>query len=148
MRLLTAILIVGFLVMSRKVEARGYRNNNPLNIKNTGIHWEGMVETQTDPVFVQFVSPEYGYRAGAKILKTYINKYNLRTIRQIISRWAPTSENDTESYIRFVSEFLGYNPDTVMDWFDIPRLLQAMTRFENGYIKHDIAMIEKGVKMV
>lgn len=33
---------------------RGIRNNNPLNIRRSADHWQGMRDEQTDPSFVQF----------------------------------------------------------------------------------------------
>lgn len=38
-----------------------------------------------------------------------------RTLRQLITRYAPPSENDTAGYIKFVSEKTGINPDKEID---------------------------------
>lgn len=78
-------------------ETRGFRNNNPGNIRH-GEEWLGLAEEQTDPDFFQFVSVEYGIRAMFKILEIYREKYHLTTIDDIISRWAPPTENDTQPY--------------------------------------------------
>ena len=44
--------------------ARGLRNNNPGNIRRVrGQRWRGQCPEQQDPAFVQFTSPEWGYRA-------------------------------------------------------------------------------------
>ena len=91
---------------------RGIRNNNPLNIRRTGDKWRGMAEVQTDRAFVQFKSLEYGWRAAFCLLtKTYFARYHLQTIRAIISRWAPESENNTRAYIQNVSRLTGIAPD-------------------------------------
>ena len=103
---------------------RGIRNNNPLNIRRsrsatTGDaclskkdQWKGMAEVQSDRAFVQFKSLEYGWRAAFYLLtRTYYHKYRLYTIRGIISRWAPSSENDTSAYIANVSRLTGIDPD-------------------------------------
>ena len=71
-----------------------------------------MAEAQTDRAFVQFKSLEYGWRAAFYLLtRTYYHKYRLYTIRGIISRWAPSSENDTRAYIENVSRLTGIAPD-------------------------------------
>ncbi len=49
---------------------RGWRNNNPLNIRR-GEQWSGLASKQTDPQFCQFLTMTYGYRAGVKLLKSY-----------------------------------------------------------------------------
>ena len=63
-------------------------------------------------VFCQFEAMEYGWRAAFRLLcHTYYGKYKLRTIRDIISRWAPPKENNTPAYIRYVSDYTGIWPD-------------------------------------
>ena len=60
----------------------------------------------------QFKSLEYGWRAAFYLLtRTYYHKYRLYTIRTIIRRWAPSSENNTEAYIANVSRLTGIAPD-------------------------------------
>ena len=71
-----------------------------------------MAEAQTDRAFVQFKSLEWGWRAAFYLLtRTYYHKYRLYTIRGIISRWAPSNENNTEAYITNVSRLTGIQPD-------------------------------------
>ncbi|CDG21048.1 Protein P5 [Xenorhabdus poinarii G6] len=114
--------------------SRGIRNHNPGNIRH-GDKWQGLSDTQTDKSFCQFVSPEYGIRAMLKILRNYERKYGLNTIRQIITRWAPPNENDTEAYINYVSQAVGIASDAVIDINHQPTmtaLIQAMIRMENG----------------
>ena len=57
-------------------QARGLRNNNPLNIiKSEKINWQGEVKPSTDPNFAQFETMEYGLRAALCLLRTYYNKH-------------------------------------------------------------------------
>ena len=71
-----------------------------------------MSKTQNDRSFCQFETLEYGWRAAFYLLtRTYYHKYRLYTIRGIISRWAPSSENDTSAYIQNVSRLTGIAPD-------------------------------------
>ena len=80
---------------------RGLRNNNPLNIR-IGNTWLGEKVHPTDDEFEEFVSLAYGIRAAFVILRRYIRRYHLNTVRLIVERWAPRSENETEKYIQFV----------------------------------------------
>ena len=80
---------------------RGIRNCNPLNIRKSKDQWKGLAEAQNDRAFVQFKSLEWGWRAAFYLLtRTYYHKYRLYTIRTIIRRWAPASENNTEWLFR------------------------------------------------
>ena len=91
---------------------RNIRNNNPLNIRRSKDKWQGLDAKQNDPSFFKFESMAMGWRAAFVILtKTYYHKYRLFTIRKIISRWAPPAENDTEAYIKRVSDLTGIDPD-------------------------------------
>lgn len=115
---------------------RGIRNFNPGNIRHAkGTRWQGMSANQNDSAFVQFTGPQWGIRAIARTLITYQDKHALRTIRQIISRWAPPSENNTESYIRQVAAHVGVAPDARIDVYDyriMRTLVEAIVRHENG----------------
>ena len=71
-----------------------------------------MSKTQNDRSFCQFETLEYGWRAAFYLLtRTYYHKYRLYTIRGIISKWAPTCENDTRGYVQNVSRLTGIDPD-------------------------------------
>ena len=112
------------------MEPRGIRNNNPLNIRRSKDKWQGQINPsgngnvngngnnsspKGDAEFVQFYSMEYGWRAAFVILcRTYYGKYGLKTIRDIVSRWAPAKENNTEAYIRHVSDYTGISPNKVL----------------------------------
>lgn len=97
--------------MDKKIEPRGIRNNNPLNIRK-GSNWKGERPVQTDRAFEEFESMTYGIRAGFIILRKYMTGYNgltekFNTIEKIISRWAPKSENNTQAYIDQVARLTG-----------------------------------------
>lgn len=114
---------------------RGYRNNNPLNIrKNAANAWKGKVVPGTDPLFEQFITMAYGYRAALKLLCNYISDgYN--TIRKIINKWAPPSENNTSSYVNNVASRTGISADTIIARTDMDKLCKiawAMAWSENS----------------
>ena len=120
--------------MNRKPLPRGIRNNNPLNIR-IGNVWLGEVPNPTDKEFEQFVSMFYGLRAGFILLRRYIRRYHLTTVPDIISRWAPSSENNTVKYIDTVCQLSGIAPDTQMKYEDeetLVNLVDAMILVECG----------------
>lgn len=127
--------------------ARNVRNNNPLNIKHSTDEWRGQLPVQSDPTFVQFTDPKWGFRAAGRILKTYRDKYGLNNISNIINRWAPPSENDTASYVNFVVGKTGIPAWAELTEEDWPSLLQAMAKMEGGP-EYDIATIKQGLALV
>lgn len=115
---------------------RGIRNHNPGNIR-WGDPWQGLVsvDKRTDPAFCQFVSAAYGIRALARTLITYQDKHRLYTIREMIRRWAPPNENDTDAYVRAVAAQVGRGTDEqldMQDYADLRAMAEAIIRHENG----------------
>ena len=135
--------------MKRMKVARGIRNNNPLNIRHSSDRWEGARAEQTDKSFVQFESMAYGYRAAWKVLESYWKHFREKrehfTVGNIIRRWAPPSENDTEAYIRTVlmltslgGKELLPRPFMGIALEKLGRLLMAMTVRECGIAYKDV----------
>ena len=118
---------------------RGIRNNNPLNIRK-GNDWLGERPNQKDREFEEFVSLEMGLRAGFIILRNYqrpqlLQSLRANTIRKIITRWAPASENNTARYIDVVAKRTGLNPDELIAFKDkakVLALVEAMCFVECG----------------
>ena len=116
---------------------RGYRNNNPVNIRISTNKWNGKTYPNTDGVFEQFIDMVHGYRAALVLLrgKGYIGN-GLNTIRKIITKFAPANENYTARYIADVSKMTGIDPDAVISRNDkdaLTRIVYAMSIVENGY---------------
>lgn len=99
-------------------QTRGVRNCNPGNIRLTRDRWAGMRSVQTDGAFVQFVDMEHGVRALLILLRRYYRSYGLRTVRLIVARYAPASENDTEAYVGYVARSLGVSADQTLPSMD------------------------------
>ena len=113
---------------------RGLRNNTPGNIRRNSDVFQGE-KTSSDKEFKQFKSMAYGYRAIFKILSNYYRNYKLDTIRKMIGRWAPENENDTEAYIKAVSDYAGIpadDPINVNDREQMIRIVAGMSKVENG----------------
>lgn len=116
---------------------RGIRNHNPGNIIRTTIQWDGASDDpRLDDKFVCFDAPVMGLRCLAKILLTYTTKHKLKTVRAIIDRFAPSSENDTDSYVRHVCKILSVKPLQKLQINDsniqLVHLMQAIVNHENG----------------
>ncbi|HEY6022286.1 MAG TPA: structural protein P5 [Candidatus Paceibacterota bacterium] len=124
---------------------RGERNNNPGNIERGTIHWQGMADDQSgDKRFIVFNTPEDGIRALAKLLFNYQNIHGLNTVRQIVNRWAPPTENDTYSYVNTVASEVGVTPDDKINLTDsetLAKLVTAIIRHENGRVIYAESMI-------
>ena len=120
---------------------RGARNNNPLNIRRVvGNHWKGeIVSPIEDREFCQFTTLEHGIRAAYCILDTYRRKYAAVCIEDIIRRWAPRTENDTEAYIRAVCRLTGFGGKQRLTEAEWPSLVSAMAFVESRMLIAPIA---------
>ena len=126
----------------------GERNNNPLNIRKVpGTHWKGELPSiqggDGGGSFVQFRTIEFGLRAAFVLLRTYSAKYHANCIRDIIYRWAPPSENNTEKYIKNVCLWTGLGGLQRLTEEDWPKLVRAMGRQECGIVL-DEGVIQRG----
>ncbi|MDT3387156.1 MAG: hypothetical protein LIR46_05255 [Bacteroidota bacterium] len=89
---------------------------------------------------------KYGIRAACVLVRRYINHYHLTTPAQIISRWAPRTENDTSNYVRIACGHAQLSPDTPITYTDkatVCRLLAGMILVECGQ-PIDPVIIEQG----
>lgn len=112
---------------------RAQRNSNPGNVER-GDHWQGLLprnqmtpEQAAETRFAVFAAPKWGFRALGILILNYSRVHHLNTIRQIISRWAPNSENNTDAYVAAVARDIKTDPDTSLD-FTKPDLLAAVAK--------------------
>ena len=127
---------------------RGIRNHNPGNIRRSADPWQGLAKDQNDDAFFQFVEPKWGIRALARVLISYQDRHGLRTVRAIISRWAPPVENKTSSYIDHVARRLNVGADDPLDVHDyrvLRGLVEAITVHENGEQPYTDAQLDAGL---
>lgn len=119
---------------------RGMRNNNPLNIRfSPKNHWFGL--TGSDGAFCRFDTVENGFRAAFLVIHRYMAVHGLKTVKEIVSRWAPEIDNDTEAYIYFVCKRMNCSMDKVLDFHsgdDMCALVGAMAQIESGDYDKDI----------
>lgn len=136
-------------------QTRGIRNNNPGNIDyNPRNDWQGQLGIEpkvgsSKPRFALFDTPENGIRALGKLIRTYQNKHGLKTVEQIISRWAPSNENNTRAYAEAVAKSMGVTPHAninVNTAAMLRPLVEAIIRHENGQNPYKNGEIDEGVR--
>ena len=99
--------------------------NNPGNLRPPG----------ASSGFMQYPTTDAGLRAMARQLQLYQSRDKLDTIQGIVSKYAPSTENDVRSYVGDVSRRTGFSPDQHLDLSDretLARLISAMTKHENS----------------
>ncbi len=141
--------------MSITVIPRAVRNANPLNLVK-GSPWQGLLapelmtpEQAAETKFCVFAAPRWGFRAAAVTLVSYYDRYHIDTITGVITRWAPPTENNTSTYIGFVSAHSGFHADEVLDLqtYDVVfKLLKAMSQEEAGGWYFDDDDLESGLR--
>ncbi len=120
---------------------RALNNRNPLNIRRVaGTKWIGQSLLQTDRKYVKFQAIGWGLRAAFCILRTYARKYHAICVRDIINQWAPSCENQTETYIRNVCLWTGFSGNQRLTEKDWPLLVRAMARQECGVILDSVTI--------
>lgn len=115
--------------------SRGLRNCNPGNIRRSATRYVGEVSPSRDAEFKEFETMAYGYRAMFVLIDSYRRRYGLNTIRSIISRYAPLTENFTEGYVRFITRRTGIAAEEKIDTRsakDMIPIVAAMSEIENG----------------
>lgn len=141
-----------------KAVSRGIRNNNPGNIRWSRDNWLGLVlkKDRTDKDFCQFTDPKWGIRALGIVLLNYSKKKGMvgvgnpgiDTVKEIISRWAPPNENNTQAYINGVCRICNVKESESIDMWNKPllaNLIVAIITHENGSQPYAMSLILQGV---
>ena len=142
---------------------RGLRNCNPGNIEHTSrYNWRGEIyppeerDGHVETRFCQFKDHVHGIRALAKVLLTYYRKRRaadgsaIDTVQEVVDRWAPPVENDTDAYAEHVRAVLQVNRGEIIDIEDpevLAALVRAITRHENSTMPYCYVTIKKGVEL-
>ena len=124
----------------------GIRNNNPGNLRGNDL-WLGRSGVD-EQGFVQFKTPQAGIRALAINLKNQQKKYGINTIEVLVSKYAPSNENDTQGYIRFVSQQTGIQPNQKINLSKpdvLYKLSKAIMAMENGEVHYDDKTIRSAI---
>ena len=103
---------------------------NPLNIRHSRELFLG--ELKSNSKFKVFVNRTYGVRAAFIIISNY-RKYGVFTVKDIITRWAPPTENKTSAYIDFVCTHAKFNSDSLINTQELfLKLVHAMAIYESN----------------
>ncbi|HBN5747634.1 TPA: hypothetical protein L3G55_001652 [Citrobacter freundii] len=107
------------------------RFNNPGNLR-----WAEGYETSNTKSgkFAVFPSLDEGVLAATKQLQIYAQR-GTNTVRDIVSKWAPSNENDTEEYIRHVVRSTKFNENEKLNLNDpyvLAKLISAMASKEGA----------------
>ena len=135
--------------MNSKPLSRGLRNLNPGNIRHSKVRYRDEVTPSRDAEFREFRTIEAGYRAMFVLLHTYRLKHGCTTLREMISRYAPPSENNTENYIRRVAYATHLSPDEVIfatDGATMTAVVASMSKVENG-VSADMEQVWSGWRL-
>lgn len=129
-------------------DVRGVRNKNPFNLRGND-DWYGK-KGSDEQGFAQFAYPTDGLRAGALNLINQQKKHGVRNIRQLITKYAPPNENDTEAYINKVAKFVGVTPNQDIQLSNkatLSRVMNAILMQENGKHPYTPKMIENAATL-
>jgi hypothetical protein len=129
--------------------ARGLRNKNPGNLRhNAAFDWLGEIAPDAQG-YCRFDSDHDGLRACALDLLTKWRRDGLRTVRAIITRYAPPTENATGNYVAAVTAALGVKPDDALDLSaagTLALLVKAVVRQECGSVPYLISDVVAAVQ--
>lgn len=111
--------------------------NNPLNVRSSAAHWRG--QTGQTKGFCDFSTLEYGVRVVFYLLTiSYPIFHGLYSYKEMISRYAPPSENKTQDYINYVCAKLKVRPDDMVFTENtdvtLPKMVYYMAKFEGNPI--------------
>lgn len=129
---------------------RGLRNHSPGNLRHsTAFTWLGEIAPDADG-YCRFDTDDHGLRAIALDVWTKWQRDKLRTVRAIITRYAPPIENPTANYIANVCAALGgIKPDDPVDLSDPAAetmFVKAIIRQECGSVPYMLTQILAAVR--
>lgn len=129
---------------------RGFRNNNPGNIRISQSDWQGKSTDNTDGSFEQFNDFTYGLRALILLILNYISVKGKRTVYDIISTYAPPIENATEKYAAYVANEMKISKHTIFDlsFLNLFNLVNGIVKYENGGKGIDLEQFRKAFELL
>ena len=116
------------------------RNNNPGNLRYAG----QAGASKGEKGFAKFHSDEAGIAALEKQLLLEQSR-GRNTIGEIMEKYAPRNENDTDAYIKTLSRSTGFGANEELDFNDpitATKIIQGISKHESGkdYLKYDAIM--------
>jgi hypothetical protein len=132
------------MMIGSSTPTRGERNNNPGNLNYLSANaWRGQIGIEIvppgenyTPRFGRYDTALNGIRAVVCQLLAYQRIHGLRSIRAMITRWAPgADDNNTAAYIAAVCNYCAVTPDDDFDLTNpdnLENIVFAVIRQENG----------------
>lgn len=116
--------------MKRNKKSLGARLNNPFNIRYSSTNqWLGQIGNVNG--FCKFSLPYYGVRAFAYVYRAYL-RTGRDTISRFLSSYAPSVENNTGLYIKYVCYYMGCDPYYKLSLKDFHVFAHAVCSYEIG----------------
>lgn len=147
----------------KNAKVRSFRNNNFGNLNYVGQEGARLEDPNAngEARFAKFNTPEEGFRALANQLTAYSNGKSkatggrkLNTVEDIIGVYAPKNENDTQQYVKSLSEKLGVRSDEQLDMTNpevMTKMMRGIATIEGGnpqvtdqFIRDSIGRHENG----
>lgn len=127
-----------YSVKIKNINSPALRNNNPGNLIYVGQSsaQKGEFryfdpETKLPVYWCRFNTPELGFQEVIRQLNIYSTRDGFN-IEQAINRYAPSNENNTQSYINFVCNELNTNKLTKLSQVDLFKLAKAIVKLESS----------------
>ena len=113
------------------MEPRGIRNKNPGNLRYGRFAKSHGAIGQDPAGFAIFPTMQAGKAAMADLLQSY-RHHGVDTISAMVSKYAPSSENNTAAYISDVARQTGIDPNAHLTSAQYAFVQRAMMLHENG----------------
>lgn len=114
----------------------GLRNNNPGNIEfGKYARSKGSTRAGEGGRFAYFSTMREGIAALAALLLIYYRTHKIATIRGVVNRWAPGTENNVDAYISHICAVTECKADDKLNFEDGDTLFWltvAICEHENG----------------
>lgn len=130
---------------------RAWRNSNPGNLRPRSGHppWPGQCAIDTAPggPFAMFVTPTDGWAALALWCLDARYLRGMKTAVQMISVFAPPSENDTQCYAQSVAAKCGTGDLDLTAQPTLMRLCRAIAHYEDARAPWSDSVIAAGMML-
>lgn len=129
-------------------KTRAERNFNPGNLNYAG-QAGASLEAGSNARFAKFNSEEEGIAALVRQLRLYQQR-GIDTIGEIVKKYAPPSENDTQAYIASMARWTGLGADEKLNFNDtdtVRRMVQGISRKEGRYTPLTEGQIMSGINL-
>lgn len=129
-------------------KTRAERNFNPGNLNYAGQSGASL-EAGSNARFAKFNSEEEGIAALVRQLRLYQQR-GIDTIGEIVKKYAPPSENDTQAYVANMARWTGLSADEKLNFNDtetVRRMVEGISRKEGRYTPLTEGQIMSGINL-